>query len=69
MEMLATQLKEVDSDRETIWRYADAPVGEALELVGGVRAALSSMFTLLDNIGHKLSTQVSTYGVTPLKSP
>ena len=63
------ELKEVDDDRETIWRYVDVPVGEALELVGGVRATLSSMYTLLDHIGRKLSSQVSTYGVTPLKSP
>jgi len=69
MEMLALLLKEIDDDRETVWRYADAPVGEALELVGGVRAALSSMYTLLDHIGDIHRTQASTSGVTPLMSP
>ncbi len=69
MEALAALVKEAENDRTTIWQYADQPVGEALELVGGARRALTDMYTLLDHIGSVKPTPDSAYGVTPLMSP
>jgi len=61
--MLAEMLKELANDRLTIWKYADAPVGEALELVGGAREALESMYIVLDHIGPFDHTPASAYGI------
>jgi len=69
MEMLAVMEKEAQIDRLAIWKYADAPVGEALELVGRVLEACEGMSTMLEHIGSQHQSQVSTSGVTPLMSP
>lgn len=69
MEMLAGMITEVSIDRETIWQYADAPVGEALELVGGTKSTLESLSIMLEHIGGIYYPQASTSGVTPLMSP
>ncbi len=69
MEMLAALKKEAQNDREIIWTYADAPVGEALELVGGVLSTFESMSVMLEHIGTVIEPQASTSGVTPLMSP
>jgi len=61
--------KELLNDKADIWGYADGPVGEALELVGGAIGALESMSIVLEHIGAVKRAPASTYGVTPLMSP
>jgi len=69
MEMLAGMKERLKHDRTTIWDYADAAVGEALELVGGVAATLDSLSIVLEHIGPVNDAPASTSGVTPLMSP
>lgn len=69
MEMLASMRKEAADDRLTIWNYADAPVGEALELVGRVLEACEGMQLMLDHVFTEHDPQASTSGETPLMRP
>jgi len=62
MELLAGMKSEVQNDRLTIWSYADAAVGEALELVGGVDAALEGLSIMLEHIGGVNGTPASASG-------